>query len=529
MVILILLGGTVHSVLKCAERRLPAPPRHAEEINEEHHGPYLSSSEDVPDRVLCTPLPPDDNDNFPTPAQALQQTARPATIKAGARRANVAPSTVKGKQRANNATSQAGRQGCQRAQSPLPMPAAKCKATAQAAPADVKKHKGRAPGLPNYSDEDTEALLDILGEYKPISGKGWNEVTADFNAWAVTNNHPEHTTKSLETKYKQLVKQKKPTGDAEVPFFVLRAWEIEDAMNKKAETQDLDDEDFVDAPIEISDNDDTDDSNNSDNDAPPPKATSNKENMAQTKKKVKQEAAIVTKGKNLSMKDGSEFVLQRLANNRLTTTTTACSCVHASDTLLANLTNTLDPTAQAARAEDCAARSMQTAQILSLSSQLRESQALVENFRAQLSAAERCCATAERCADKFEMMSMIQHGCHEPSPSQQWSLNSPRTTRHDIDYPDGGHAVTFSHPDEPLDHHAYPEGTRVYDHPNLPSTSSHISSRPFSPLAFTSNSATKQFGDDGLQLLPLRTTFDEAPPTPLATNHAVFMAEAPDY
>lgn len=49
------------------------------------------------------------------------------------------------------------------------------------------------------------------------------------------------------------------------------------------------------------------------------------------------------------------------------------------------------------------------------------------------------------------------------SPPRRSAWDSPRTIRYDIDYPDGGQAVTFYHPDldSPINHDRYPEGTLI--------------------------------------------------------------------
>jgi hypothetical protein len=76
--------------------------------------------------------------------------------------------------------------------------------------------------------------------------------------------------KSLEAKYKQvhdyylnilyyltsefgskLVKTTKPTGDAECPPQVERAHEIEDLINEKVSTRDLDDAEIVDGAEDV--------------------------------------------------------------------------------------------------------------------------------------------------------------------------------------------------------------------------------------------------------------------------------------
>ncbi|KAF6741728.1 hypothetical protein DFP72DRAFT_1083231 [Ephemerocybe angulata] len=134
----------------------------------------------------------------------------------------------------------------------------------------------------------------------------------------------------------------------------------------------------------------------------------------------------------------TRLMVRRAPTNDIKTGAARVPRSRGAESLLTNLTSTLDPNVQAARAEERSARGMQATQNLSLSSQLRETQYLIENFRFQLSDAERRCAAAERRADKYEMMAMIQR----PQPQYQVSRREPLTpacsVRQDIHYPDGG-------------------------------------------------------------------------------------------
>ncbi|RXW18718.1 hypothetical protein EST38_g7134 [Candolleomyces aberdarensis] len=442
--------------------------------------PAVASSrvEEVPDRTLHTPLPPDDDDDPPAPLEVLQRVAHPATKRGGARQMGPTPqSSEKARQRAASPGAKAVVGGGKR------------KAAVQSGPVETKKSKGRAAGSSNYSDDDLTALFSILDERLPLAGRAWNTVTDLFNEWALEHGRPARASKSLEAKFKQLAKQKKPTGDAEVPQFVARAWMVEEAMNEKAGSRDLDDEEFAEDAISVSSDDEE---NHKENKAP-----------AESNSEVKAEQKGVKTEKDPSLGP----VVRRPANDRLPQAPPR-SRARANEALLANLTNTLDPAAQAARAEDRAARSLQTTQILSLTSQLREAQGTIEGLRTQLADAERRCAAAERRADKLEMMEMIHRGrsqFNSPSPrrsryydtpphrlysssrrfsnntprgktrrlsnsppaqrSSRHSYNSPRTIRYDIDYPDGGQAVTFYHPDldSPINPDRYPEGTRIIE------------------------------------------------------------------
>lgn len=368
-------------------------------------------------------LPADSDSDFPPPHVLAKSIAQPASKIAGSRRpGRAAANDVKGK-------------GV--ALSPEPKGKGKRKAVdAVPVPPATKKQKGRSAGAPNYSQDDIDALFDILREHLPLGGKAWNAVGVAYCAEAEADGRPARTAKSLELKYKQLAKTKKPTGDAEIPDHVLQAWEIEDAMNEKAGTRDIDDEDLVDNVIEVSDEDSDDEKEPT----PAPKKQTG----------IKAEAGA------------TRAIARRAPTNTFTAGTTRGSRSRGADSLLSNLTSALDPDTQAARAEERSARGLQATQIMALSSQLREAQNLVENLRFQLSDAERRCSSAERRADKLEMMAMIQGS--QPryrTPAAREPHTPSRSVRQDTHYPDGGHSVQWVHPDDtPPARHLTP-GTRV--------------------------------------------------------------------
>ncbi|KAF7358365.1 hypothetical protein MVEN_00886500 [Mycena venus] len=107
--------------------------------------------------------------------------------------------------------------------------------------------RGRPQGSSNYNKEYTKVILKIIEKVLPIGSKGWGVVTLRFNKYAVKNNRPERDVKSIETKYKQLLRKKKPTGDGDCPPDVKRAHRIEGLINQKADTRDLSDSEFDDA------------------------------------------------------------------------------------------------------------------------------------------------------------------------------------------------------------------------------------------------------------------------------------------
>ncbi|KAJ6575594.1 hypothetical protein DFH09DRAFT_1078555 [Mycena vulgaris] len=60
-------------------------------------------------------------------------------------------------------------------------------------------------------------------------------------SYRLDNERPERDVRSLETKYKQLLRKKKPTGDAKFPPDVKHGHRIEDLINQRADTRELND------------------------------------------------------------------------------------------------------------------------------------------------------------------------------------------------------------------------------------------------------------------------------------------------
>ncbi|KAF6752144.1 hypothetical protein DFP72DRAFT_465184 [Ephemerocybe angulata] len=267
--------------------------------------PHASTSRLPHPYSLNVQLPADSDSDFPPPHVLAKSIAQPASKIAGSRRpGRAAANDVKGK-------------GV--ALSPEPKGKGKRKAVdAVPVPPATKKQKGRSAGAPNYSQDDIDALFDILREHLPLGGKAWNAVGVAYCAEAEADGRPARTAKSLELKYKQLAKTKKPTGDAEIPDHVLQAWEIEDAMNEKAGTRDIDDEDLVDNVIEVSDEDSDDEKEPT----PAPKKQTG----------IKAEAGA------------TRAIARRAPTNTFTAGTTRGSRSRGADSLLSNLSLRSTPT-----------------------------------------------------------------------------------------------------------------------------------------------------------------------------------------
>jgi len=177
--------------------------------------------------------------------------------------------------------------------------------------------------------------------------------------------------------------------------------------------------------------------------------------------------------------------------------------------ILTNISSALDPAAHAARGEDRAARSLQSTQIFTLTTQLRDTQTIVEALRNRLAESDRERNAAERRADRAEMMGMLSgsrghrdHGHRDHSRRDRSHRDrshrdrSPhrhnRTQRQDVYYADGGRATRWVGSG---DSDAFPTndspGTRRYNdlyaspvHPSASMQRIPSTPRPVSPFRF---------------------------------------------
>ncbi|KAJ7052650.1 hypothetical protein C8F01DRAFT_1236251 [Mycena amicta] len=131
------------------------------------------------------------------------------------------------------------------------------------AAAAPKAKRGRKAGTPNFKPHEIKKLLTILCNRLPAGGKGWSQVSTDYNGWAKRKGLPECDQWSLEAKYKAILKTKKPMGSASRPAFVTDALEVEDLINQHVGARDDDNILSI-----LSDSSDSDSDSNSDNDGP---------------------------------------------------------------------------------------------------------------------------------------------------------------------------------------------------------------------------------------------------------------------
>ncbi|KAJ7679987.1 hypothetical protein B0H14DRAFT_3681673 [Mycena olivaceomarginata] len=247
--------------------------------------------------------------------------------------------------------------------------------------------RGRPQGSANYGKEDLRKMFDLIAETLPVGQKGWKEVERKYNKWVKQNGRAERPPKALENKYKQYLRQKKPSGSGSCPPEVKRAHEIEDLINQRVGTRELSDSEF----------DDQSDAGSS---------------------------------------DGDIEVIERTAIAHRAPTPPLPRKSRARGTDLANrLANAFDPEVQRHRDEARARRSSENTQILTLSQQLRDERATTENLRSEnnilrnrIHDVER---TLERAELRNEMMSFAgDHRGRSPSRPRHRRSPSPSHPRH---------------------------------------------------------------------------------------------------
>ncbi|KAH9919513.1 uncharacterized protein B0H18DRAFT_957474 [Fomitopsis serialis] len=198
----------------------PAPPvTHAAPANEgEHDADEEQNSPEIKEES-------DDNLVFPEIKTILAETA-PAAGKKRARK-----SAGKGKATAANPPTVP-------AQTHAAVPAAGSRRK-PAAPAP--KRGGRQPGATGYGDADLTEMLRLVREVLPLGPDEWVTIVSRFNKWARTNNRGERQVKAFRSKWDAIVRTPKPTGRAEVPWFVEESWEINDLIEQRAHVRPLND------------------------------------------------------------------------------------------------------------------------------------------------------------------------------------------------------------------------------------------------------------------------------------------------
>ncbi|KAK0489863.1 hypothetical protein EDD18DRAFT_1359204 [Armillaria luteobubalina] len=393
-----MLARTLHMSLPPALRAKDANRAWAFNSHEQTQSPLTSSLEGNVDPVHV-PLLDGEADDFPSASRLLPTVAHPAIKVAGTQH-----SDPKGKRWAD-----------------ILLPVALSKLIKKHKANDpellgsqAKKKKGKREGAGNYCSNDLDMLCDVLEMWLPLGGKAWNSVTDEFNAWAHENGHPTRAAKSLEAKFKQLVKTSKLTGDAECPPHVERAHEIEDLMNDKAGSRDLDDNEIIDV----------------DN----VHESSDEENIPVKKSTILVQPPIQGP---IACHSATDYLTNSV-------NTGPHQCNNAQD-ILQNISSVLSPDAQLACSEEFLTRSMQTTQIFTLTALNRDLQNRIDQLQSDLATAKWAHNEAEHRADRSEMMCMLhESSCGHHTPSQH-----DNRVYQEVRYSDDGRALQCVDLDSP--------------------------------------------------------------------------------
>ncbi|KAF8216872.1 hypothetical protein K438DRAFT_1797970 [Mycena galopus ATCC 62051] len=91
---------------------------------------------------------------------------------------------------------------------------------------------GHPQGSTNFAKEDIKKLFDIMEETLLISQKEWKVVESKYNKYALANDKSEHDIKSLQMKYNQILRKKKPMGRATCRPEIKHAHHIEGLIDQ---------------------------------------------------------------------------------------------------------------------------------------------------------------------------------------------------------------------------------------------------------------------------------------------------------
>ncbi|KAJ7193023.1 hypothetical protein B0H12DRAFT_1082618 [Mycena haematopus] len=229
----------------------------------------------------------------------------------------------------------------------------KARATSSDSESDADDARGKTRtgrgGVQNYSKVDKDLLFATVEEILPTGEKGWKLVEGSYNVKAVSVGRLERAASSLKAKYQSYTKLKKPTGEGECPPEVKRAHEIEDLINTKVGTRELDDDSELD-----------DDDDDTDSDVP----------------------KIIEPVRSAVARRAPSPPLRR-------------SCAPATEAI-SKIVRSLNPATLRARDETCTHHSFERAQLMTLSAQ-------VDGLRTQLSAIQQENNDLKRERDHMDM------------------------------------------------------------------------------------------------------------------------------
>ncbi|TFY80399.1 hypothetical protein EWM64_g3611 [Hericium alpestre] len=379
--------------------------------------------DDIPIDPRLIPLPGHDGD------KDLQDNNTIAEATGHAAAAKVAGSRRKGKQRADEPGSERRVDKGKRHADAAPQPRKRVRLDDEDQDDEQKTAKrGRPHGAGNYSQDDLGALLDYVEGELPLGQRGWERIHRRFVKWAHRHGRPERALKSLETKYKQLVKTKKPTGNGVCPPSVDRAHAIEDLINDRAGTRDLADSDFDDAGNAGGDiNEQSDNADRSSDEDGPVPALLRPRRAAVTATVVR--APIPSHHPTESSGQLQSITPRHRAN--------------AATDLVSRISQVFDPDIQVARDTERHSCSLQHTEFFSVHQQLRDALAANESYRNTISDLRDRLHAAESARDRAEMrleISQATAGDHhgrsrERSPRHHYFSSTRRplhrsTSRH---------------------------------------------------------------------------------------------------
>ncbi|KAJ7767216.1 hypothetical protein B0H16DRAFT_1789237 [Mycena metata] len=241
--------------------------------------------------------------------------------------------------------------------------------------------------------------LDLVEKKRPIGAKGWKSVARSFNKWAKKSNWPTRDEKSLQAKYKGLLRSKKPTGSSRCPPEIKRALRIEQLISERAGTREVSDG-------AMSDDDNTGASSDS------------SVEVLGSKKAAKVHTAIARRAPSPPLR----------RNPRLN-----------APELVGHLAKAFDPEVQQARDEERSQRSFQLAQFNSISAQLCDAQAATESLCTQLLSMQNRSHEVERARDlaEFKLQLLEQRTVvSQPQPQPQPQPRQSRQGWYEEHHPD---------------------------------------------------------------------------------------------
>ncbi|TFK59607.1 hypothetical protein BDN72DRAFT_905684 [Pluteus cervinus] len=348
-----------------------------------------------------------------------------------------------------------------------------------------KTAKGRVPGSENFSEADLGYFLGDVKDNLPIGQKGWGDTTDRYNGYAQENGRMIRGSWCTQEEVQGGTLTRKPTGDANIPWYVKLAKEIDHDINSKIAARSIDDKGNKKSSSdeETSSDDDSDDNGS---DYTP--------RNCPTRPLPKRAARSIP-------------VARRAPSDRFSSRATNAT---ARPGLLSRLSDAFDPDLQRQRSEGRALQTMQANQLISLQSQLQEIQHINETLRTRISDLERERTDLQRRIDRTKLLSLLRSQSpsrtgmtptlprspldryrmgHTPRSYNRHSV-TPRASRHascstrtppprrpwyrqDIYYSNGGQHTRFINGDE--SDNGMPEefspGTRIVTRPSPSSPS----------------------------------------------------------